>query len=162
MLRPHEISAGYLEDADDLSLMLPRSQYEDAFLLSPQADGKMAIFLGERFPFRSFECTGNTHWEGMIIRGVSIEVDESSATQINGLPCGSLARRGTSLDILAMVDDGHFKQARFVPVMAGLSPMREGMAVGFTRWTVAIGTGDDRRELLRLDAAEVHDEARYS
>ncbi len=78
MLLATQVFAGTLADVTALTLLLPRSRYEQAALIAPNGDKLFMIFLGPQHQFQTFECSGNTHWKGLLIPGIEIEMDASS------------------------------------------------------------------------------------
>lgn len=153
MLHPNEVGAGQLDDFDTLALMLPRSRYEDTFLLAPTEAGKMAIFIGQNHRFHAFPCSGNANFKGMIIPDVAIEFDEKSVfNPDNGdSNAGDLIRRGPNLSILVRLEGGHSSQWSELPFLGGLPAIRDNAAVGFKRWCITLGVADNKRELLWVE-----------
>jgi hypothetical protein len=143
MLSPHEFSVGCISDSTGLTLVLPRGSYETSFIVIATVEPKIAVVLEGDHRFLSFECNDNTSWKGLVIPNVSIEIDETSVVDI--APPGALVRSGTTLAIKAKWD-GRIGN-RTVPIVGELTPCRDDMAAGFTRWRVVIGS---RRELMTI------------
>ena len=156
MLKPHEFSVGALDEAVRLTLVLPRKKYEELMLVSVNADQKHAIFLSGTYRFRTFECSRNTDWKGLLVSGVNIEVDETSLfdpaeeSAVNG----AIIRSGASVSIRAMPEQMTVPRSILIPLQEGLPPLQSGMSVGFRRWTINLGAGRDRRELLKVATGE--------
>jgi hypothetical protein len=150
MLKPEEIFVGSLNDAEPLSLMLPRCGGEPTILIGGAGDQKTAFFLDGDHKFNGFKCNGNTAYEGLIVIGVSIEVDEGSAFDQSRADAqlGSLIRKD---DVLGMFMRIPNVGTRVVPLITGLAKARERHSAGFNRWTVGLGHGQDRRVLIELD-----------
>jgi hypothetical protein len=119
-----------------------------AFLVAGSDASKIAVFLEGEHRYRSFECSGNTSWSGIIVPNVTVEVDEASVT--DSAPPGVLVRSGTTLAIKTK-QDGMGTQT--VPVSMGLSPCSDTLIARFTRWRVVIGDGISKRELRAVNAA---------
>lgn len=161
MLAPHETVVGNFALAPDtgLTLMLPRSQYEQPMLIAGLPKQKMAIFLGEEFRFHGLSCGDQDNLEGLLIPEVQIELDEVSIfnpADRGGLPPGALIREGTVLNIMAHVRDGRhgFDRLQRVAVLAGLPACAEREAAAFRRWQIVLGEGDDKRVLREVSLLE--------
>jgi hypothetical protein len=161
MLSPHEVSAGRIADApaEGLTLVLPRTSYEEPMLVAGIEDRKMAVFLTGQFRLEAFECSSNDALEGMSILGVSIELDGESIFDPgsgSGATLGCLIRRDTVLNIMATVRDGThgFRRAQPVTLLNGLPACSERQAVAFRKWRVVLGEGDDKRELFAVTIPE--------
>jgi hypothetical protein len=155
MLLAEEFSVGPVTDAVPLTLMLPRSEYELPFLIGGTRDDPIAVCLGGDYLYRAFHCSGNDAHKGMLIPNVRVEVDTSTMFDASGhdVPLGSMVRRGTNLGIVARLDDRGSYWAQVVVLVSDLADAREGYGVGFRRWAVALGTGENRRVLFEVDLA---------
>lgn len=109
MLALSEFSAGAICDANGLTLLLPRSKYEEPFLITTAGEAPIAVFLGERYQFEAFECITADNWKGLVIPNVSVEVDEASAfdTAREYVSYGALVRGGDDLSVAVRMQDDH-------------------------------------------------------
>lgn len=150
MLKPEELFVGTLNDAEPLSLMLPRGGSEPTILIGGTGDQKTAFFLDGDRKFNGFKCNGNRAYEGLIVVGVSIEVDEASAFDQRSVDArlGSLIRKDDLLGMFLRIPD---VGARVIPLIGGLAKAPEPYSSGFNRWTVGLGHGQDRRVLVEVD-----------
>ena len=152
MLKPSEFSAGTLASAKPLSLLLPRGQYEQPFLIGAQ-DGKgIAVLLSNQgdYRYQAFTTADAHNWSGLIIADVSIEVDETSVYDPNqGNRLGSIVRSGTILAIAATPESWR-GGSHLVPLVEGLPDLAERAGAGFTRWQIVIGEGTDKRVLKTM------------
>lgn len=72
MLSPQEFTVGSFGSAKPGSLILPRTKYEATALIGEtEGEGAAAVFVSGQFRFQFFQSSGNTHWRGLIIPGVS-------------------------------------------------------------------------------------------
>lgn len=163
MLLPDEFSVGPLADAAPLTLMLPRTKYERHFLIGGPADDPIAICFAEDYKFRAFHSAENEAHQGLLISNVRIEVDAASAVNASNydVPLGAIVRRGTGLGIMAMLDGNSFRgySAQLITLYSGLAEAREGCGVGFQRWNVTLGSGENRRILFEVDLTQPMDGA---
>ncbi|AMS43995.1 hypothetical protein [Aminobacter aminovorans] len=92
----------------------------------------------------------------MLIPIVRIEVDPASVLDSNShdVPLGAIVRRGTILGIMAKLERQVFYSGQVVPLVSGLPEARDGYAVGFRRWAIALGADEDRRRLFEVDLTE--------
>jgi hypothetical protein len=149
MFSPAEFSVGCVGDATTgLTLVLPRSQYENAILVTQASGSPYAIFLSEDHQFAGFECANNDSWRGILIPNVTIELDEESIFDAENMhvPLGALVRRGTQLDMVTRVDS-NFPRPVKTPIIVDLPLCRQNMAAGFTKWRIFLGEGMRKREL---------------
>lgn len=155
MLLADEFSVGPLADAVPLTLMLPRTQYEHHFLIGGAQDDPVAVCFAESYKYRAFHCAGNDAHKGMLIPNVRIEVDPESVLDATNydVPLGAIVRLGTTLGVMSHVDGQGFAgySAQVVPLVFGLDPARDGYGVGFRRWAVTLGNGENRRILFEVD-----------
>jgi hypothetical protein len=133
--------------------VIPRNKYEQFILLSEASGSRTAIFLDGEYAFRCFACENNTHWKGLIVPGVRLEVDEASLfdPEDGGAPLGALIRAEDQLHILARPDSGFPRHSGKVLLSAHLPVGEKGMAAGFGRWCVALGEGQAKREIKVMD-----------
>lgn len=149
MLSPNEFSVGYLANAAGLTLVLSQEARGTSFIVTPTAQSMIAIALDGGHRFSSFDCRGNTSWQGLVIPNVAIEVDETSVT--DSLPLGVLVRTGTTLAIKTKLDR---LGTQLVPLINDLAPCGEGLSSPFSHWRVVIGEGLAKRELMSIDAIQ--------
>lgn len=161
MLLPDEFSVGPLADAVPLTLMLPRNKYDHPFLIGGVLDTPVAICFSEEYKYRAFHSAGNEAYKGTLIPNVRVEVDPASMFDPNNYdtPLGAMVRRGTSLGVLAKLEGQGFYSGQVVPLVSGLAEARDGYAVGFRRWTITLGTGENRRVLFEVDLTQSQDRA---
>ncbi|WP_097143304.1 hypothetical protein [Rhizobium subbaraonis] len=147
MLSPDEFTVGTLADAAPLSLILPRTPYEETVLIGRVEQGPAAVFLSGQFAFHFFESSGNTSWKGLIVPNVRIEVDEASLFEPSsgGAILGSVARMDTRLVVRAKRERS-FDGGAAVTLHEGLTDAGDFRA-GFSRWQIAIGNGQEKRVL---------------
>ena len=154
MLLPEEIAGGYLADATELTLVLPRAKYEKTFLITDAADTAMAVLIdtGEG-RFTSFESVDNRSWAGALVPSVAIELDEASLfdPEVEGEPLGALIRIDTRLCIVTKRQNGFSRLSYRVTLIDDLPMSREGLLLGCRRWVIIIGHGETRRELYCVD-----------
>lgn len=101
MLQAAEFSVGFVADAQPLSLMLPRGKYEQPFLIVRREEEAMAVFIGTEHRFHAMPCANNTHWKGVIVPNIAIEVDQASMFNPEE---GNLSKDALSGAIPACVD----------------------------------------------------------
>ena len=155
MLRPEEFAVGSFPeaDADKLTLMLPRRGSEETILIAGAAGGKIAVYLGQH-KYNACPCGDSDAWKGLLIRGVSIELDEASVFDPGheDPPLGSLVREGTGLGIIAkIVDSHHIDRAEPVVLVGGLPACRDRNSAGFRKWQIILGEDADKRVLASID-----------
>lgn len=157
MLSPNEFSLGTLADAKPLALMVTSSSSNETFLIGGDGEQRNAVFLDGEHRFSSFECSTATNWRGMLILGVSLEVDEKSLIDQNrsDIPLGALIREAGVLGILASVQHSHgFKHNSQVRLIDGLPSHGGDQQLAFAKWQVVIGTGIDKRPLRTIDVTK--------
>jgi hypothetical protein len=153
MLSLQEFAAGRLCDAKPMSLFMPSSKYDATTLVVGLDDGKLfAVVLEGSHAFKGFDCTDNKAWRGMIIHPVAIEVDEKSLLDLDRYdpPSGSLTRKGDLLSVMAHADEG-FRGMQPWKLVGGLPTGGDDAKIGFTRWSVVLGNGQDKRVLFTVD-----------
>lgn len=158
MLRPDEFHVGNLagENGDSLTLLLPRSQYEQAALIGQLFDQRYGIVLNGDLPGQAY-LVGDDGWQGILVRNVAIEMDPTSAFDpAGGLAAGALIREGSYLSVAAVAGP-HPRVGRPVKIVLvkDLPPCEEREAVGFGKWRIVIGEAENKRELLSLDVESI-------
>jgi hypothetical protein len=149
-LSPAEFSVGSFPEAEGLTLILPRNKHDEPILITQAGPEKVAIYLGKH-KYDACPCGDSDGWKGLLVAGVSIEVDEASVfdPDYEDPPLGAVVREGASLDIIAkIVDSHHIRRAHPVAVVTGLPPCRERASAGFRKWRIVKGEGRDKRELF--------------
>jgi len=154
MLSVDEFTIGSLDEAEPLSLMLPRTKYEERILIGRAGQKRVALFLGPKDAFYAFEYDTNNNYSALIITGVTIEVDEATVfdPDFNNFPAGSLIRQGTSLCVQAVIDN-RLQRTRTMPLIEGLAALPEQYSAGFLRWHIVLGQGIEKRVLQTIDVA---------
>lgn len=155
MLRPDEIAIGSFPQAEGLTLMLPREESDEPILISSVTEEKTAIYLG-RHKYFACPCGDSTSWKGILVPGISIELDLTSTFDPGREwgPLGSLIREAETLDIVAEAVDNHsIKRRQHVGLLDGLPQSHPGYSAGFNRWQIVLGSGDAKRVLLSIDAS---------
>lgn len=156
MLKPSEIFAGLLERAEPLSLVLPRSPYEQLTLVLNMGDRKVGLILdgGEELLHHFAEVQSQNDWSGVIIPGVEIELDLYSLFDVSGCypPRGSMIREGNTLGVQTSVLGRRFAhQGGTIQVMDGLPACDINQRACFTKWRIVLGQGTDKRVLHAVD-----------
>ena len=146
MLSATEFTVGAFGNAGPLSLILPRSKYDETALIGWTEKGPTAIFLSGQHLFTCFESAGNRNWRGLIVPDVRIEVDETSWSDEGGL--GVAIRSDTRLAIVGKNDRGF--GAVLVTVQADLPPTHNEQAA-FSRWQVVLGSDNAKRVLTKME-----------
>lgn len=165
LLAPHEFSVGGIGEAPEqgLSLLLPRSQYDLPILVAAGEKGKVGIFLNDPSNVDAIEWTEDDHqYFGILIPGVSIELDSSGIfdPRSGTAPLGSMIRVGTSLQVIAGFSGDRIGRRQRFMLLSDLPPSAEHESAGFRKWRVVIGSGDDKRELLKMDIPEISQQNR--
>lgn len=152
MLSPDEFTVGTFADAAPLSLILPRTSYEDAALIGSWEGAAAAVFLSGQFAFHVFENTPRDHWCGLVVPDVRVEVDEATLfdPERNDVPLGTIIRTDTRLVVQAKRQNT-FSRGTPVTLHDGL-PSANELKAGFSGWQVVIGTGLAKRILWQTPA----------
>lgn len=147
MLEAHEFAVGSLSQAQPGSVVLPRSERDEAFLIGSIGGITAAVILSGSNAFHCFGSEGNTSWRGIIIPYVRIEVDPASAFDPDRVsaPLGSIIRSSTTLSIRAPVLQVYGDDT-YVDLVDGLTDAG-GHHAAFTDWQIFIGTGHEKRIL---------------
>jgi len=150
VLRPEEFTVGEATDAEGLTLLLPRSEYERPLLVVEIEGARTAVILDEQFPFHSFGLPEENVWRGVLVKGVQIEIDQESLVDIDGfvVPPGVLVREEDRLSLSTWLEDTRALRRRLkVPLVTGLSRCSQGQSAAFSRWRIVIGEGIGKRVL---------------
>ena len=154
MLTLQEFSVGTLADAEGLTWLKPFVESDEEFLVFAIGDRKMAIFLDPQHDFEAWECSTATNHRGILIPEVQIEIDEKSTfdTERTYAPYGALVRKGDTLSIAILAsDDRRIRRQQLLPVITGLPASGSDIEVGFLKWQLSIGEGDNRRVLRTIE-----------
>ena len=159
MLRPQEFHVGDLvsEPRDELTLVLPRSEYEHAGMIGSAFDEYYGVTLGGDLPCQAYPVTNDEPWEGIIIPNARIEVDERSCYDPAArVEVGSMIRDADRLSVVAITGARvRIGRTISVVVLSGLPPSASSERAGFRKWRILIGEGNDVRELFTVDATKV-------
>lgn len=156
MIRPDEVLAGDIADAETMTLCLPDKGNSEAILIAPLANQTMAIVMDlENRSYMAFPADDNRQWGGALVSGVTIELDEASLVDSNryDFDAGTMVREGERLLITARHHNvGPGRTAALVPVLDRLPHGKEKTRLGFSKWSIVVGKGEDRRVLLSVDS----------
>jgi hypothetical protein len=149
MLSPEEFTTGTFASAPVGSLILPRNEHEVAAIVGLVDAAPAVVILSGQFEFHFFPTAGSENWSGLIIPGVRIEVDETTAFDPRyGKPLGAAIRADTTLGVYAKTERS-FGRGRAVSLVTDLPAVDEG-GVGFAKWQVVLGAGVDKQVLLKI------------
>jgi hypothetical protein len=154
MLSAQEFTVGSLQDAQPVSLILPRTEHEEIFLIGWTNNEPMAVVLSGQYRFHSFKCAGAQSWRGLIVPNVRVEVDEKSVSDSNSVrsTIGSVIRQDTHL-ILAAHPPHSFRPVEII-LENSLSPTAHALQAAFSRWQVVLGEKENKRVLTIIDVAK--------
>jgi hypothetical protein len=147
MLEAHEFTVGSLSQAQRGSLILPRSERDEAFLVGTVEHHAVAVFLSGSDVYQCFGSQDNTSWKGLIVPDVRVQVDPESVFDPSrqSAPIGALIRYGTFLTIRSSIVHSFGQETR-VSIVDGL-PDTGSHQAGFTDWQIVLGTGTEKRVL---------------
>jgi hypothetical protein len=148
MLTVNEFSVGNIGAIKPISLVLPRDEQETEMLIVGTLETPIAMILDGAHSFKWFESTGNTHWTGLIIPNLRVELDEKSASA-GPMALGAAMRQGSELAICGKRDGSN--GTTFVSMLSGL-PLLDHK-VGFSRWQLVIGEGLEKRVIRKFDVS---------
>lgn len=137
MFSATDFHVGSLVDAQPLSLLLPRSAREEPMLVASYSSIATAVFLTGEYRFRFFPCEGNTHWAGLIVPSVRLEVDFDSvfSLQDRNPGAGDVVRVGPELTLMGLAESG--RHLKSIVVESALPNAAE--SAGFASWRIVQG-----------------------
>jgi len=151
MLAANEFMVGSLGETTPLTLVLPYSEYGDAFLVGSSDGEPVAVCLGEGSPFQAFKSAGNDSWGGLLIPGVHIEVAEKSAydAMSRSLVFGAVICSGSGFMLNARSEN---LRSVVWPIVLGEGSTAASppCAAGFQKWSVMLGSGQEKRVLFEV------------
>jgi hypothetical protein len=153
MLALSDFYPGTIADASIGSLILPRSKYEQSGIVASYQGSPFFVILSEDHRFYGFPSESNTSYKGLIIPGVAIEVDETSLAEHDTWesPLGSIVCVGSEVGIRSSVN-GNRPSGYVVARLSTIPASR--IEAAFTRWQITLGSGPEKRILMRIDAAQ--------
>lgn len=157
MLDPSEVFVAPICAAREMTLVLPRSEYEHRCLIVTAGEKPIAICLDELQRigrFLAFECDENDNWKGMHIPGVRIELDETSLHDAEGryAPRGSMVRVEDRLTLWVELEGQYQTRSHAITIHDKLPPCAPHMSACFMKWQIVLGEGEDKRVLWSADA----------
>lgn len=153
MLTVAQFSVGCLNDAHPPALILPRTEREEPILVGRAGQKRAAVFLSGSYKFRSFQYDTSDRWSGLIFKGITIEMDESTVfdPDFRGAPLGSLVRQDTRLCICAMEEGKFGLDHAKISLIDGIDALPERHSAGFLKWQIVLGKGVEKRVLWAVD-----------
>jgi len=127
--------------------------HDPEFLIAGSNETPVAVFLSGEFIYCHFEAAGGHSWEGLIIPDLRVEVDDGSVFDARAErdALGALVRMGAELAICVKRERGNGTE--FVPLLAGLPAIGQHR-VGFRRWQLVLGEGEDRKVIRAFDMSQ--------
>lgn len=135
----------HLMDIQTPAIVLPVGKYGEPFFVVGKGEEAVAAFIGEAHTFETMPALDNTHWRGLAIEGLEIEVDPTSAYSLEESVriIGSVVREGSGLALIARAQGPHgFKETFSFPIHDDLQQGAKEMRVGFARWKAVLRDGD--------------------
>ena len=157
MIDPSECFAASVSAAKDLTLVLPRADYEQPCLIVLNEEKSIAICLAELHQlgrFFAFECEKNDDWKGLHVPGVRIELDETSLHDAQGRssPRGSMVRFEDKLGLRVQLEGPYHATTSSIVITDGLPACAPQQSACFLRWQIVLGEGEAKRVFMRVDA----------
>ncbi len=155
MLRPNEFFVGSVADAKPLSCVLPRGRPSDfPVLVCGENDKPNALALAGNSQYRGFSASELKTRVGIVVPNIVVEIDEMSCFHPVYVepPVGALLRTANRLDVCAK-GEGHWHDTIRMLVLGSLLDSGAEEA-GFTRWSIVIDEGVDKRTLFSIDVSE--------
>lgn len=150
MLKVNEFSAGELNTAKPLSLLRPIVNHEQEALVAGSNETPVAVILQDEYAYQWFETASSSDWTGLIIPNLSVEVDETSAFNLNfdRSPLGAAVRTKTELAICVKAPGRN--GLSYVTLVNDLPSLGEHK-VGFKRWQLVLGERNQKRIIRVFD-----------
>lgn len=150
MLAPHEFFIGPISQATGLTFVRVRGSRDWPMLVSDATGKRTAVFLDGEFVFSAFDCEQNTHWSGILVPNVRVEVDDTVIAPEGAFsaPLGALVRKDTRLLMVTKYDHG---RTTSMVLAAELPPCADGARAVFVKWRILLGQGLNQRELMSID-----------
>ena len=144
---------GRVSQAQGLALVLPLSKTSEAFLVT-SGERSVSIFLSGDHAGHVIQTENASNFDGMIIEGVEIEVDLSSAYNPSEASkrARSVVRQSTVTGVFVVDRADGFNQTVIAPLDEISAPSSASERVAFTRWRITVGTGDEKVVLREIDA----------
>jgi len=151
MLALSEFFPGTLADAPSGSLILPRDKYERCGIVALHKDEPFFVILGDEYRFQGFPSKDNTSHKGLIVPAVSVEIDETSLVPLDSwdTPRGSIVCAEGVVGVRAEMSGS--RSLGIINAVLGSIPTSP-IEAAFTRWQIALGAGQDKRVLMKIDA----------
>lgn len=153
MLALSEFFPGTIADAHVGSLILARSANERSGLIAVQDGEPFFVIMSEEGRFRGFPSGQNASNKGVIVPGVTVEVDETSLTEYDSWDTARGAIVCTDGVAVIRAEMMGPRSRGIVLAMLG-SVAASPVEAAFTRWQVTLGTGQEKRMLMKIDAAQ--------
>lgn len=135
-LRSNEFLVGSLCEVRETSLVLGQSTRAVNFLVGVSEKSKIAVGLGKRANFQSFDCSQGGAYSGIIIPNPTFEVEIDPADDEHDYPVGSLLRQSDKLLIVSRGDRFRGSSGEAVELQSGLASGASTAA--FIRWRVVV------------------------
>ncbi|WP_018391340.1 hypothetical protein [Ancylobacter sp. FA202] len=145
MLALDEFTIGSLTDAKPLSLVLPRSVYDNTVLVGGTVDQPAYVCLAGEGAYSLIGRNEAHACCGLIVTAVKIEVDPKKVVSHRDRTAGGLIREGTTLAIVSTGIRGF--SLRTVPLIEGLADVPLSEAAVFLGWQIVLGEGLAKRVL---------------
>lgn len=159
MIDPSECFAAPISDAakGTMTFVLPRTNFEYRCLVVREEDKAYAICLDEVHQlgrFFSFPCDENDKWHGLHIPNVRIELDETGLHDAQGyaIPLGSMVRTEDKLTLRVRKSGNYHSSVGSVTLLEKLPTCPPHQTASFLKWSIVLGSGQDRRVLAKVDA----------
>lgn len=152
MLALSEFFPGTIADAPVGSLILARSANERSGIIAVYDDEPFFVILSDEGRFRGFPSGQNASNKGVIVPGVTVEVDETCLGEYDPWETarGAIVCKGGVAGIRAEMVGA--RSHGIVLAMLG-SFAASPVEAAFTRWQVTLGIGQEKRVLMKIDAA---------
>lgn len=160
MLRLGDFIVGDLSQVQepDLTIVLPRTQYEHTGIAGVVQQQRFVITLDGDLPCQAYPFSSDEPWNGLLIPGVDIEVDIGSVFDPAGenVSLGAIIREADQLDIVAASGQHQSSFRRLkVTLLSGLPAGQAHQAAGFRSWRITKGRDADKQVLFTLNPKKV-------
>lgn len=148
LVRPHHFRTGHLGSVSETSLVLKTSVGSLSFLVGVSGAGKFAVALDAEGGFRSFECSDNTNYGGLIVPSPCFDLDIARVGDGYDAGDGDLVRYADKLSIVTKGERFSGSTGGLVELLSGL-PSGDGPRANFPCWEISVASATDRDVLYR-------------
>lgn len=152
-LPPEVLQPVRIRDLKESALCLSYDKRGTHLFVERTGDTTTAVALNGEYEFHAFNIDQTANWKGMVVAGSRIEVDPTSAFDIDTAwaPLGAVLIGNTGVRLQAQMSGRHGFTDKIEIALTATTTVASSLNIGFRRWSFVVGSGSQTKPVLKFE-----------